>query len=131
MLRDSDFEFRGTGYFPAKQDFDEKKMPDTRQLIFICPRFAEGPTVGGAETLLKAMAKHNANAEADPVNLTEREIEVLRLAAKGLSNKEIAKELAVGVRTVHTYLSRVFDKLGVASRTEAVVYAMRHGWIKV
>lgn len=61
--------------------------------------------------------------------LSEREQEVLQLAARGLSNKEIARELGVGLRTVHTHFRRVFDKLGVASRTEAVVYALRRGWL--
>jgi NarL family two-component system response regulator LiaR len=61
--------------------------------------------------------------------LSEREIDVLRLAAKGISNKEIAQELGLSVRTVHAHLSRVFDKLGVASRTEAVVYGLRRGWL--
>lgn len=60
--------------------------------------------------------------------LTEREIEVLKRAAKGMSNKDIANELFVSVRTIETYLGNIFNKLGVASRTEAVVYALREGW---
>ncbi|MDE3094822.1 MAG: response regulator transcription factor [Chloroflexota bacterium] len=61
--------------------------------------------------------------------LSEREMDVLRLAARGISNKEIAQELGLSVRTVHAHLSRMFSKLGVASRTEAVVYGLRHGWL--
>lgn len=61
--------------------------------------------------------------------LSEREIDVLRLAAKGISNKEIAQELSLSVRTVHAHLSRIFSKLGAASRTEAVVYGLRQGWL--
>jgi len=60
--------------------------------------------------------------------LTEKEIEVLKRAAKGMSNKDIANELFVSVRTVETYLGSIFDKLGVASRTEAVVHALKEGW---
>ncbi len=60
--------------------------------------------------------------------LTEREIEVLKRAAKGMSNKDIAKELFVSVRTIETYLGSIFNKLGVASRTEAVVHALKEGW---
>lgn len=61
--------------------------------------------------------------------LTEREIEVLKLAAKGMSNREIARELVISVRTVQTHLTNIFNKMGVGSRTEAVVHALRKGWI--
>jgi DNA-binding NarL/FixJ family response regulator len=61
--------------------------------------------------------------------LTERELEVLKLAAKGMSNREIARGLGISVRTVQTHLNNVFSKIGVGSRTEAVIYALRKGWI--
>jgi two-component system, NarL family, response regulator LiaR len=59
--------------------------------------------------------------------LTDREVEVLRLAAKGMSNRDISSELCISVRTVQTHLSNVFNKLGVGSRTEAVVLGLRKG----
>ena len=59
--------------------------------------------------------------------LTAKETEVLRLAAKGLSNKQIAADMGVSPRTVQTHLASVFSKLGVASRTEAVVTALKSG----
>jgi DNA-binding NarL/FixJ family response regulator len=61
--------------------------------------------------------------------LTEREIEVLKLAAKGMSNRGIAEELIISDRTVQTHLTNIFNKMGVGSRTEAVVHALRRGWI--
>jgi DNA-binding NarL/FixJ family response regulator len=61
--------------------------------------------------------------------LTERELEVLKLAAKGMTNREIAQELVISVRTVQVHLSNVFSKMGVGSRTEAVLHALRTGWI--
>ena len=61
--------------------------------------------------------------------LTEREMDVLRLAAKGMSNREIAAELVISVRTVQSHLNSVFNKIGVGSRTEAVIHALRKGWI--
>jgi DNA-binding NarL/FixJ family response regulator len=64
-------------------------------------------------------------------NLSEREIEVLRLAATGMSNKEIAERLSVTVRTVKAHVSNVFDKMDVASRTEAILKAMREGWLEL
>jgi DNA-binding NarL/FixJ family response regulator len=60
--------------------------------------------------------------------LTEREMEVLRLAAKSMSNREIAQELVLSVRTVQGHLSNIFNKLQVGSRTEAVLHALRKGW---
>jgi DNA-binding NarL/FixJ family response regulator len=60
--------------------------------------------------------------------LTEREQEALALAAKGMPNKDIAAALGVSVRTVEAHLSRVFHKLKVGSRTEAVLHGLRHGW---
>jgi DNA-binding NarL/FixJ family response regulator len=59
--------------------------------------------------------------------LTEREKDVLRLLASGCSNKEIAQELNIGEKTVKTHVSSILSKLGVTSRTQAVVYALRTG----
>ena len=59
--------------------------------------------------------------------LTERETEVLRLLAQGLSNKEIARSLNVGEQTVKTHVSHILEKLAVPSRTQAALYAMRTG----
>jgi DNA-binding NarL/FixJ family response regulator len=62
-------------------------------------------------------------------HLTERELEVLRLAAAGLGNKEIAHELELSLPTIKAHLVNVFNKMGVGSRTEAVLHALRRGWI--
>ena len=62
--------------------------------------------------------------------LTPRELDVLRAAARGLGNKQIAAELGMSARTVQTHLTRVFSKLGVGSRTEAVLLALRAGWVR-
>jgi DNA-binding NarL/FixJ family response regulator len=61
--------------------------------------------------------------------LTDREMEVLRLAGKGMTNREIAIGLSISIRTVQVHLSNVFSKLSVGSRTEAVLYALRMGWL--
>lgn len=60
--------------------------------------------------------------------VTEREFEVLKLAAKGVSNKDIAENLGLSNRTVQTHLSNIFKKLSVASRTEAILYGLKRGW---
>jgi len=67
---------------------------------------------------------------AAPVDaLTEREAEVLTLAAKGFTNKAIAVQLGISDRTVQGHLAHIFDKLQAASRTEAVMRAVSLGWI--
>jgi two-component system, NarL family, response regulator LiaR len=63
--------------------------------------------------------------------LSVREMEVLKLAARGMSNKEIADELFLSVRTVKAHLGSVFSKMGVASRTEAIVTGVREGWLSI
>ena len=64
-------------------------------------------------------------------SLTEREMEVLRWAVKGMSNKEIADALCLSVRTVQAHLQNIFNKLGVGSRSEAIVYALKKGWLSL
>ncbi len=64
-----------------------------------------------------------------PERLTEREAEVLCLLAQGLANKEIAAELVIGEKTVKTHVSSILSKLGVASRTQAALYAVRIGLV--
>jgi len=61
--------------------------------------------------------------------LSEREMDVLKLATKGLSNQDIANELFLSVRTVQAHLGHIFNKLKVSSRTEAVVRALKEGWV--
>ncbi len=61
--------------------------------------------------------------------LSEREMEVLKLACRGLSNQDIAGELCLSLRTVQAHLGHIFNKLQVSSRTEAVVRALKEGWI--
>jgi len=67
---------------------------------------------------------------APPVDLTPRESEVIQLLAEGLSNKEIAALLFISPRTVNFHLDNIYSKLGVNSRTEAAIYALRHGWVR-
>ncbi len=64
-----------------------------------------------------------------PETLSEREEEVLRRIAWGESNKEIARQLGISVKTVETYKARVSDKLGLRSRTDMVRYALQQGWL--
>jgi len=63
--------------------------------------------------------------------LTEREVEVLRLVAQGLSNDDIAEKLVVSERTVRTHVSHILDKLHLANRTQMALYAVREGIAKL
>ena len=65
------------------------------------------------------------------VQLTPREMAALRLMADGKANKEIATELSISERTVKTHLGHLFEKLGVASRTEAIKVATRRGLVRL
>lgn len=65
-----------------------------------------------------------------PEKLTERETDVLRLLALGRSNKEIANELVIGEKTVKTHVSNILMKLGLSSRTQAALHAVRIGLVK-
>ncbi len=61
--------------------------------------------------------------------LTDREMEILRLLASGASQARIAGQLRISPKTVGTHIQRILTKLGVHSRTEAVAFAFRHGWV--
>lgn len=70
-------------------------------------------------------------APAGGDTLTERELEVLRRAARGLTNKQIGADLAISDRTVQNHLANIYAKLGVASRTEAVTAGLQRQLIKL
>lgn len=85
------------------------------------------PAVAG-QVVQRAIAQVPAgSAEPVPLCLTPRELDVLRLLAQGLNNAAIARELVVATRTVQNHVSNIYGKLGVTSRTEAALYAIRHG----
>ncbi|MCX5998868.1 MAG: response regulator transcription factor [Chloroflexi bacterium] len=82
-----------------------------------------------AQKVFGRLAQAASKTRETSLDLHERELEVLKLAAKGMSNKEIATALSISVRTVQAHLVNIFTKLGVDSRTEAVVRALKEGWV--
>jgi len=80
--------------------------------------------------LMERFKEHEAKpVDKDPLNLlTERELEVLKMAARGISNKEIGQGLNISVRTVQSHMRSIFNKLTVGSRSEATIYGLRRGW---
>jgi len=84
-----------------------------------------------ADKVLKRFAAA-AKTPSKPVAtrlLSDREMEILKLAAGGCRNEDIAGQVCLSLRTVQGHLNRIFDKLNVSSRTEAVVHALKEGWI--
>lgn len=75
--------------------------------------------------------KNNKEGKSGNPNLHPREVEVLKLAARGLRNKEMAKELNISERTVQAHLSNIFNKLDVGSRTEAVLQGLKEGLLNI
>ena len=65
------------------------------------------------------------------VPLSRREMEILQQIARGLSNKEIARELGISRQTVKNHMTSILRKLSVNDRTQAALYALRHGWIRL
>jgi NarL family two-component system response regulator LiaR len=85
------------------------------------------PTIARKVLERYRQTKERTEKGYEPDSLTERETAVLKMAAKGMSNSEIAEELCLSVRTIESHLGSIFNKLGVGSRTEAVIEAMRRG----
>src|SRR6266852_1315796 len=84
-----------------------------------------------AEKIMQRMSNQPEISQRMINLLSEREFEVLRLAARGLPNKEIARRLGLSIRTVHSHLANIFMKMQVGSRTEAVLLALRQGLISL
>ena len=82
-----------------------------------------------ASKILRRLTAEKGKEKEGLEELHRRELEVLKLAAKGISNKEIASKLTISERTVQTHLVNIFRKLGVSSRTEAVLHALKKGWL--
>jgi two-component system response regulator DegU len=90
--------------------------------------------IRAADKLVRHLQNGYGNNGQDNINievLNRRELEILNLTATGLSNKAIGTRLGLTERTVQTYLFNIFGKLGANSRTQAVIHALREGWIDI
>jgi NarL family two-component system response regulator YdfI len=110
-------------------------LKDTnRETLFDSIRAAaRGETLLKPEVMARLLAQTQAPREAksgpENVNLTEREMEVLRAAAQGQRSKEIALVLGISERTVKAHLASIYQKLGVDSRAAAIAAAAGRGWL--
>jgi DNA-binding NarL/FixJ family response regulator len=109
------------------KDIDGDELKDSIR------RVSRGDSVLHPTVARKVMERLRANGKTQDSQffelLTDREIETLELISQGMSNKGIADELHVSIHTVEAHLGHIFNKLGVSSRTEAVLLALKKGWI--
>lgn len=109
------------------------KTAPSEELIRAVRTVAAGGSALDPTVTAKVMAQLSSGkplgAQATIEKLTQRELDVLRLAARGHTNRAIGVELDISDRTVQGHLANIFGKLGVATRTEAVLLAMKQGWI--
>lgn len=106
------------------------KTAELAELYRALQEVAGGRRAFGEETLSRVQ-QHIDEMTAQIEGLTQRELEVLTHAASGKTNKEIGSLLFISDRTVQGHLKNIYEKLGVASRTEAVTVALQHGFIRL
>src|SRR5690606_25666509 len=84
-------------------------------------------------TIARKLLRELVEPESEPevVSLTERETEVLRMVARGRSNRQIAERLAISEATVRTHVSNILAKLNLGSRTQAALYALQEGLVSL
>jgi two-component system, NarL family, response regulator LiaR len=106
------------------------KTAESREIVRAVRATAAGQSAidpAVAPRLIARLAKPAASSDT----LTDRELDVLRRAARGLTNKQIGADLEISDRTVQNHLANIYAKLGVASRTEAVTAALQRQLIKL
>jgi DNA-binding NarL/FixJ family response regulator len=110
------------------------KRAASDDLVHALRTVADGRTYVDPVMAAKVMGKYTKGTslekELGRARLSEREEDVLKLIAAGLSNKEIAARLAISVKTVETYKARSLQKLGLHSRADIVRYSVSQGWLQ-
>jgi DNA-binding NarL/FixJ family response regulator len=105
------------------------KDTDMPELVSAIKAASEGQVQLSPKAAARLMRE--IRAPESPEKLTEREVDVLRLLAQGKANKEIAYMLGIGAKTVKSHVSSILSKLGVASRTQAALYAASIGLVEL
>jgi NarL family two-component system response regulator LiaR len=131
MFEDDEFVFAGLqaggrGYILKDAD------PET--MLRAIRAVAHGESLLGSTIAQKVMRQFSALPEKQTAlvdDLTPREVEVLKLIAEGLSNREIAQELTISEKTVKNHINNIFSKLHVFDRSQAMLYAIRQGLVTV
>lgn len=107
-----------------------------RELVNAIRTVCEGESVLHPSIISKVLRRSNSISEQvtvkqRPEDLSEREMEILRLATRGLTNQEIATELHLSLRTIQFYFARLIKKLKVGSSTEAMLRGLKEGWLNL
>jgi NarL family two-component system response regulator LiaR len=108
------------------------KNAPMREVIHAIRALRDGESVFDqevAEKVLRNLVKSWRSGLATSNQLKPRELEVIRLGARGLSNDEIAEKLNISPRTVQTHFTHIFTKLEVGSRLEAILRCLKEGWL--
>jgi len=113
-----------SGYLLKNLDAD-----DLFNLLYGVMRGEAAMTRAMAARLLKSVVKQSDNAERGEEALSDREIDVLRLVARGASNSQIADELCISINTVKSHLKSILSKLHLNNRTQAAAYAVKSGLV--
>jgi len=123
--------------------FCSKNNIEAQNLIQIIRDVANGKFMFGSQTMnqheldewineqLEGMRRSYSEPGSPFHPLSEREMEVLECVVKGMSNKEIAGMLGISHQTVKNHVTSILRKFGVEDRTQAVVYALKHGWVQL
>lgn len=106
----------------------DASVPDLARALIAVGRGEIVLPPDSASQVMFTLARGGEQSERPLDNLTDREKEVLALLAQGSTNKDIAQTLILSVRTVEAHLRNIYGKLQVASRTEAAVWAVNHGF---
>ena len=109
------------------------KDDDAETMLRAIRAVAHGESLLGPTIAQKVMRQFSALPGAQSVidGLTPRELEVLRLIAEGLPNREIAEQLVISEKTVKNHINNIFSKLHINDRSQAILYAIREGLVKV
>lgn len=90
-----------------------------------------GGTVMARHVAEKASASFGGSPSGAAPHLTERELDLVKALARGMSNKEIAKDMGISEKTVRNHATNIYKKLGIFDRTQALIYALREGLVNL
>jgi two-component system response regulator DegU len=128
--------FRSGAYAYCSKDIEHEQLADIIRIVSSGKWVYEGRTMEASEKQIwldEQMAGIKTEGSSDDLftPLTQRESEILNLVARGLTNKQIGYLLGISEQTVKNHLTSLLRKIGASDRTQAVVYALKHGWIRL